>query len=778
MLNYRLREVVLSPFPRPEEMHPVVHKLLIHRGIDSPEAARRFLNPTADDLCDAMLLSDMEPAVRRIRAAISAREPICVYGDYDVDGVSASAILAHFLRAQWASVRVYLPSRHEEGYGLNERAMRDIAMHSALMITVDCGVTNVAEVALAKALGLSVVVTDHHRPGTALPDCPTVNPLLNGYPFPYLCGAGVAFKLVEALSDRQTALEYVDIAALATVADVVALTGENRVIVRLGLERMNREPRPGLRALRQCAYLQEKRISAGNIAFQIAPRLNAGGRMGSALRSHELLLAPDMETALMLAQALEAENDRRKDEEARILAQAEEQIARLRLPERSAIVLCGDDWNAGVIGLAAGRIAEKYHYPAILLCAREGVLTGSCRSIPGVDIHAALTAVQSHFVRFGGHRQAAGLTMRAEELQGFIADLEAWLSENVPPEAWIPEKEYDIEVPFDALSEALAVALEAVEPTGYGNPSPVFRTTAHVDGARAVGANGAHLSLTLSGAGSQRRGIFFGEGAQADALPDTADILYTPKINIFQGRSSVQVELRALRADDVRAELRRKMQDEAHIQHDFLTDSIYNSKIKFSYPIPERADMELLRQCLRERCQGVLLAVADGAQADALMEALGDIPLELCVGALREDARCFNTLWVYPVGEARGAWTHVFSFGVPVAAEGAQTHMLAPIAPIWQALPDIDGLRALYQACRRVSQGAERWYTLHQLLYLLSSHAGLSTAGCLMGLFALRDAALISFEPNGVPVLRMERVRKVDPTQSETYMALESMRRL
>ena len=310
MLRYRLRQAERAYFPRPDDMNPTLHALLIQRGIDSAEAARRYLAPDASQLRDPMQLSDMPAAVAMIRAALADRAPVCVYGDYDVDGVSASAILGDYLRSLGGKVEVYLPSRHREGYGLNEAAVREIAGRAKLLVTVDCGVTSVALVALAKSLGLSCVVTDHHQPADELPDCPVVNPLLGGYPFPSLCGAGVAFKVVAALGGLEAAMRYVDIAALATVADVVPLADENRAIVKLGLDQINAAPRPGLRALIDAAGLTGKKIGAGNVAFQLAPRLNAGGRIASARRPHELLLSRTVAEAEPIAAELEAENAR------------------------------------------------------------------------------------------------------------------------------------------------------------------------------------------------------------------------------------------------------------------------------------------------------------------------------------------------------------------------------------------------------------------------------------------------------------------------------------
>ena len=313
MIVYSPRQAERGWFPCPDDMPAPLHALLIQRGVQSVEEAKRFLHPTVDQLRDPMLLHDMDRAVQRIRAAIAAGERICVYGDYDVDGVSASALLSDYLRSHGApDTEVYLPSRHTEGYGLNENAVREIAERCSLMITVDCGITAVDMVALAKSLGLDCVVTDHHEPGEVLPDCPVVDPLLGDYPFPYLCGAGVAFKLVHALGGLIGAMLYVDIAALATVADVVPLKDENRVLVSIGLDRINRHPRTGVRALIESSGMAGKPVSSTDIAFRIAPRLNASGRLGSARQAYELLMCEDSARAEALAAKLEEENRARR----------------------------------------------------------------------------------------------------------------------------------------------------------------------------------------------------------------------------------------------------------------------------------------------------------------------------------------------------------------------------------------------------------------------------------------------------------------------------------
>ena len=284
MLRYIQRPSERAYFERPDDMPEVLHRLLIQRGVASAAEAQAFLNPSEDHLNDPMLLSDMHKAVEIIRSHAEKGDGICIYGDYDVDGVCASAILADYFDEIGVDYEVYLPSRHSEGYGLNENAIREIAARNALLVTVDCGISSHDLIEIAKAEGLECVVTDHHRPGDILPECPVVNPLLNDYPFPWLCGAGVAFKMVHALGGMEAAMKRIDLAAIATVADIVALKGENRAIVALGLKSINKKPRTGVKALMESARIEEGRVDSETIGFRIAPRLNAGGRLGSARR--------------------------------------------------------------------------------------------------------------------------------------------------------------------------------------------------------------------------------------------------------------------------------------------------------------------------------------------------------------------------------------------------------------------------------------------------------------------------------------------------------------
>ena len=764
MLVYRKREVERSYFARPEDMPRLLHALLLRRGVTSASEARAFLSPGEETLRDPLLLSDMGRAVSRLRAALEAGERICVYGDYDVDGVCASAILYLHLKALGADVRAYLPDRHREGYGLNEAAVRALAEDTGLLVTVDCGVNAVEMAALAKELGMDIVITDHHRPGADLPDCPLVDPLLNGYPCPHLSGAGVAFKLVEALSGRAAAMEYVDLAALSTVADVVPLLDENRFIVRAGLERMNEAPRPGIKALKRVAGLEEKTLTAGHLGFQIGPRLNAGGRLGSARRGLELLLTSDPSRAETLARELDAENSERRNVEMAILSEAEAMLEDFDFPGHRAIVLAREGWNTGVLGLAAARLVEEYHYPVILLCDEGGVLKGSCRSIPGVDIFLALTAAGEHLMKFGGHRQAAGLTLAREALEPFKAALEAHLRENVPAEAWVPAMEYDLDVGLGDLDAYAVAALEQLQPTGMGNPAPVFRARATLEDARRIGRDGAHLSLTARDGGGRLRAVMFSAGARAEEARGEFDLLFSPGMNVWQGRASVQLTLKAMEPLDARGRVEAQRGQMGALLFYFLTEMLYNRGIDPREGTVSAADV---RAALAASPQGTLLVAESVKQALFLLDLLSQEPplrFDFIAGAYPADARAFNALCLLPAGAPARNYRRVFHARM---VEGA------PPAGWTAALPDVDGLRRVYRAVRDLRRHPLYYQGLAALCRLLAPDCALEAEGVGAALWALAEMGLIEADERGARLLPME---KRDPMDSAAVQMLLRLR--
>lgn len=526
-------------------------ELLLDREIDTPEKIERYLHPKREDLLDPMLMQDMDKAVNVIRDAIEKHEEITVFGDYDVDGVTATAILLTYLRKQGAQVGFYIPDRHGEGYGLNIAAIEQIATYSKLLITVDCGITCAAEVARAKELGMRVIVTDHHQLGPQIPECEAVlNPLLGHYPFRRLCGAGVAFKLVQAMGGTEAIEPLWELAALATIADIVPLMDENRVIVYYGLAAMAATQRPGLIALMESAGVDPQKVSSSDVAFRMAPRINAGGRLALASRGVQLLTTRRMDTAREIAEELNQDNIRRRELEIEIFQQADEMTRQqIDFMNERAIVVCGEGWNPGVIGLAASRLVEKYKWPTILLSRDGDICVGSARSIPGVNIHEAMSTCRDLFIRFGGHAQAAGLTIEAKNVPEFKRRLSEAIREQAAPEAFIPTEEYDLELELSEMTEAFVDAFSAMQPTGFGNPAPVFCVRGvHTTDVRTIGKDGAHLRMRLAQGSDMRSAIGFRMGDRAANLPEVIEAIITLSINVWQDKRSVQCELRQMQA--------------------------------------------------------------------------------------------------------------------------------------------------------------------------------------------------------------------------------------
>lgn len=530
-----------------DSIPPWLCTLLAARGITTAEEARRFLNPSLSDLHDPFLLPGMAETVRLLKEAISRGETILVYGDYDADGVCAASILMETLHEMNASLAYRIPSRHTEGYGLNEDAVREIAAKCSLLITVDCGVSNVKEVALAKELGLTVIVTDHHQPPEVLPPADVVmDPLLGDYPCPYLCGAGVALKICQALQGLPGVEKRLDLAALATVADIVPLRDENRVIVREGLLRVADSARPGLNALLTVSGTTPP-LSADDLAYRLGPRLNAAGRMGDAKLAVHLLLTPDPAKAANIARLLEDTNRTRQDQERRMTSAALARLDPAAIASSHALLVSGEDWNPGLVGLTAGRLCEQFHRPVVALSLQGDTATGSCRSIPGVNIYEVLSACAPLLERFGGHEQAAGLTVRTENIPALREQLERVVASSAPEECFLPAREYDLSLPFAAWTRDTLALLDSLEPTGCGNPAPLFRLeNAEVLAMRRVGRDGSHLKLSLlDGDHTAIDGIGFSLGDLADRDCTSLDLLYRPVLNEFRGRQSIEAQVAA-----------------------------------------------------------------------------------------------------------------------------------------------------------------------------------------------------------------------------------------
>jgi single-stranded-DNA-specific exonuclease len=530
---------------------------------DPLDSARRFLAPKLNDLQDPALLPGVADAAGRLVAAVRDDQPIVIYGDYDVDGVTASAVLWHTLRLAGADVRTYIPHRLDEGYGLNSEAIETLIRESdaaPLIVSVDCGITAVEPARVAKQLGADLIITDHHAfDADDLPDAHTlVHPSLardagDVYPCPHLCGAGVAFKLAwqfarelcgsDRLPDayRELMIELLSLVALGTVADVVPLTGENRVLTAFGLGRIKQARFPGLAALIDVAKLRDEKIDAYHVGFVLGPRLNACGRMGHARDALELLTTAEGPRATELAKFLTDENDIRRATERRITEQAKQLVEAngYDAPDRRAIVVAGEGWHPGVVGIVASRLVDAYGRPAIVFGVNDGVAQGSARSVDGVSIHDALNACAGYLDKFGGHAMAAGLTLAAQKLDAFrdalIDSVNGMLS----------EQELTRSVRIDSEVEAQNCTLDTFDqlgrlaPFGRGNPTPrlLLRNAVLDRPAQRMGSGGKHLSMTLTHNRRSLRAVAFGQGDHAPRLPAGAaiDVLFEPKVNTWQG---------------------------------------------------------------------------------------------------------------------------------------------------------------------------------------------------------------------------------------------------
>ena len=491
---------------------PAVAAILVRRGHDTPEAARRFL--AAEERNDPSLLPDIEPACRLILDHVGRGSRIVVHGDYDVDGVASTAVFVRALRRLGAQPHWHLPSRSEDGYGLSGATVEALAAAgTGLLVTVDCGVTAADEVALARSLGLDVVVTDHHRPADVLPDCPLVHPALGGHPYPHLCATAVAHKLAHALyaaagADRSALDEDLDLVALATVCDVVPLVGENRTLVRDGLRVLSRAAKPGLRALMSSAGVDTGCLDAHSLGFRLGPRLNAAGRLGRADAALELLLTDDADRAASIAAELDGLNRDRQETERRILWEA--QAAAVPQLDRAALVLAGEGWHPGVIGIVASRLVQEFRRPCVIVALEGEAGRGSGRSIGSYDLHAGLSACSAHLRRFGGHRMAAGLELERSELPAFGRALAAHAGALLAPSDLRRVERIDAVVPGGSLGLALAEELDRLGPFGEGNPQPnLLVPAARISDLRGMGEENRHSRFTISSGGRRARAVAF-----------------------------------------------------------------------------------------------------------------------------------------------------------------------------------------------------------------------------------------------------------------------------
>jgi single-stranded-DNA-specific exonuclease len=556
-------EACATQLARELNLSPTVARLLAIRGHSDPDSAARFLKPSLDHLLDPMGLADMDRAVERLLRAIATGERIAVHGDYDVDGITSTVILRRALELLGGQVTHFIPERLRDGYGLQPAALERLHAEGVhVVVSVDCGIRGAEAAQRARELGLDLIITDHHEPDVTLPSAvAVVNPKRHdcGYADKHLAGVGVALKLVQALCVRAGKASwlpaFVKIAAIGTLADVVPLVGENRVIAKLGLQLLSKGPhKVGLRALLDVAGLTGKQIDSYHISFLMAPRINAAGRMSTPDIATRLLLAADealADEARALAQQLEEENHRRRQEEQDIVAKARKIIeSDPEVGARSILVVAGEAWHRGVIGIVASKIVDAFYRPTIVLAIEDGIAHGSCRSIPGFDMLAALESCAPMLLRFGGHRQAAGLQLQADRLREFRLAINAWGDDRLAPDDLRPRLWLDGPLTFAGISTQVAEELATLAPFGAGNPKPIFQTSGVqiVDGPRKLKER--HLKMAFR----QDRRVFRAiawNAAEREAVltekKDGVDLAFSLEENEFQGEKYLEMRVEDFR---------------------------------------------------------------------------------------------------------------------------------------------------------------------------------------------------------------------------------------
>ena len=550
---YNVDEESVDNLSNKYRINKLLATILNNRGIVTEEKIRLFLNPTRNDFHNPFLIKDMEKAVNRIIKAIENKERITIYGDYDVDGITSITVLKSFLQERGLEIAQYIPNRLTEGYGLNIEVVEKIKNRGCdLMITVDCGISAIKEIDYANQLGIETIVTDHHEPGQELPKAMAVidNKRKDStYPFRELAGVGVVFKVIQAISIKlglkeEEYLKYLDIVCIGTISDIVPLVDENRVIAKLGLLLIKQTRNIGLRAIINMSGY--KVIDSNSISFGIAPRINACGRMGKAEDALELFLSKNINEVCQLAQKLNEYNKERQETEKAIYENAVEAIERENLQKNSAIIVGGHNWHHGVIGIVSSKITEMYFKPSILLSFEDdGIGTGSGRSIPGFDLHEALSKCNNSIEKFGGHSMAIGITIKKDKFEDFKKQFEQ-IAEEADINDIIPIIKIDAKINFENINKEMVDSLKELEPYGEGNKMPIFAfKNLKIDSIRSL-SDGKHLKLTLKEGNTVINAIGFNMGHFINEyrIGDKVDVAGVLEINHFNGVESVQINLK------------------------------------------------------------------------------------------------------------------------------------------------------------------------------------------------------------------------------------------
>lgn len=566
-INWKIRQLTTEEQSAAErlstdlEISPLAGRILAGRGIRTAAEARAYIRPSLDSLHDPFLMRDMGAAVDRLERAIEGNERIMVYGDYDVDGTTAVALMYSFLKTQTANLIYYIPDRYTEGYGISTRGI-DTAKEKGctLVIALDCGIKAVDKIAYANSLGIDFIICDHHTPGEQIPDAVAVLNMKRAdcmYPFKELSGCGVGFKLAQAYAqrkgiDKQEVYRLLPLLAMSIASDIVPVTGENRVLAFYGLRALNAQPSVGVKAIMQVAGIEGKKVTISDLVFKFGPRINAAGRIKSGAEAVRLLITDDEEAALQFAEDINTYNQDRRDYDSRTTDEALEQLAADPLnAEKHTTVVFSPDWHKGVVGIAASRLTETYYRPTIVLTAGEDdIISGSARSVSDFDIYTAIDSCRDLLTNFGGHKFAAGLSMHRKDLPEFKQRFEAYVAAHITPEQQVPTLEVEAEVELSDINWKLYKILQCLEPFGPGNERPLFLCRGLINNrnTRAV-SEGRHLHLDLTDRIVAMDGIAFGQGDKAVHLQNgqSVDVCFYLDENTYRGRTTLQMNAQDIR---------------------------------------------------------------------------------------------------------------------------------------------------------------------------------------------------------------------------------------
>ena len=546
-------------------MSPVMAELLIQRGIKTESAAKRFFRPMLNELIDPFLMNDMDVAVDRLNDAMGRKERIMIYGDYDVDGCTAVALVYKFLQQFYSNIDYYIPHREEEGYGVSRKGIEFAAETGVkLIIVLDCGIKAIDEIAYAKQLGIDFIICDHHVPDEVMPPAVAIlNPKRTDstYPFKHLCGCGVGFKFMQAFAKNNgipfsRLIPILDFCAVSIAADLVPVEGENRTLAFHGLKQLNQSPCIGLKAIIEICGLSGRELTMSDIVFKIGPRINASGRMMNGREAVELLVEREFDKALTLATRINELNEQRKDVDTQMTEEANEIVARLESQQHmQSIVLYDEGWKKGVVGIVASRLTELYFRPTVVLTIIDGIASGSARSVAGFDIYDAVKSCRDLLENFGGHTYAVGLTLRQENIPEFRRRFQAYVSSHILPEQTQQTLDIDMELDFQQINKRLLNELKRLAPHGPGNAKPLFRTRNVFDygTSKVVGRHQEHIKLELVDSKSAVviNGIAFGQSAAARYIKSkrSFDIVYTIEENTYK-RGEVQLQIEDIRPSE------------------------------------------------------------------------------------------------------------------------------------------------------------------------------------------------------------------------------------